>query len=57
MSSKIIDTPFYKESKKQGTVIPNFIFTETFPPRFRAMIPGFQLYYMMNHGDNNWVDL
>jgi len=23
----------------------------------RALIPGFQLYYMMNHGDNNWVDL
>ena len=57
MNSKMLNSPFYLESKKQNTIVPNFIFEETAPARKRSKIPGFNLHGMMNHGENNWVDM
>lgn len=53
--SKLMETKYYKESKKENTIIPGLIFGETNPPRSKSKIPGVNMYYQNKYGDNNWV--
>lgn len=38
-TSKMIQSNFYKKSKKGNEVAPSVLFAETIPPRWKSMIP------------------
>lgn len=55
--SRMMETKYYNQSKKENTIIPGTLFTHTKPERARSKIPGMNVYYSSKYGDNQWVDM
>jgi carotenoid cleavage dioxygenase-like enzyme len=55
MNSKMMDSHWYEEIKKEKDIIPGMLFKDTNPPRWRSKIPGMNMYYSSKYFDNNWV--
>lgn len=55
-TSKMIQSKFYKQSKRENNVAPSVLFAETIPPRWKSMIPTLNFSQGFPN-DNNWVSL
>ena len=55
-STKMLNSKYYEESKKEGNIIPGLLFCETTPARWMCNIPLVNMVYTIQR-DNNWVDL